>query len=170
MASGTRQLPDALDDLEREAILWLVGQRNFEAVVRAACDALVSGGSGEALATLAGEPSREPVYVADMDDEIVAALAEQGRPLPPRHTPEAQEAAVVAMARHALRGHVSPRDLARWAHETIGHDGVAMAQALVDLDDRFDTVDYSNESLEILDGEVLDFCRTIAIGNARATD
>ena len=161
MTGTGSELTRALDALEQAAVLWLIGEGHFADVVRAACELLVAGGEGDALAALAGEPANEPAYVQDMDDALHAALAEQGRPLPLQHTPEAQEAATVAMAKRALHG-VSPQDLAAWAHRAIGHAGVPMAQPLVDLDDRYDTLGYSSDLRATLDREVLAYCEAVA--------
>lgn len=154
--------PNLLDGLEQEAVLWLIGQGRFADVVGTACDLLVAGYEGDALVELASEPRREPVYPADMDDALRAALAEQGKPLPARESAELQVRAVVAMARRTLAGTFAPRQLAAWTHQVVGHQGVLMAQPLVDLDDRYDTLEFSKDTAERLDGEVLDFCRLVA--------
>jgi hypothetical protein len=159
---------EALDALEVAAVLWLVGEGNFARVVDTACSVLVAGGNGEALAALAGEPRRQPVYPADADDAVRDALAEQGRPLPERDTREAQQRAVAAMAVSVLAGTVSPRYAAAWAHRSIGHTGLALAQPLVEMDDRYDTVGFSNDTVEAVDHAVLDFCRSVAT-NGRHT-
>lgn len=152
----------AVDDLERNALLWLVAQGDFEPVVRSACDLLVEGASGDALALLAGLSVHEDRWSANLDEVIFAALSEQGRPLPPRGTEAAQTAAVRAMAAEALLGRLSPRDLAGWAHRVVGHQGAAMAQPLVELDDRYDMAEYDGSPLEPLDREALALCRGIA--------
>lgn len=140
----------------------MVGQGDFEPVVRSACDLLVEGASGDALALLAGLSVHESRWSCDLDEVIFAALGEQGRPLPPRETDEAQAAAVRALAAEALLGRLHPRDLAAWAHRVVGHQGTAMAQPLVDLDDRYDWAEYDQGAVEPLHREVLAFCRAVA--------
>jgi hypothetical protein len=101
-------------------------------------------------------------WASDVDDTIRAALAEQGRPLPARGSAEAKELAVRAMAAEALSGRWIPRELAAWAHRVIGHQGPVMGQPLVDLDDCYDTLDYTDETEADLDARVLAFCRAMA--------
>ncbi len=149
----------ALDDLERHAVMWLVGQGDFATVVLAACDVLAEGASGAALADLAGLSVREDRWAPENEAVMQAALAEQGRALPPRGTAEAQVLAVRAMCADAVAGRLAPRDLAAWTHTVVGHDGAAMAQPLVDLDDRYDVTEYTDERPDDLDREVLTFCR-----------
>ncbi len=123
---------------------------------------LVEGASGDALAGLAGLSVHEDRWSSDLDEAIFAALAEQGRPLPPRGTQEAQAAAVRAMSAEVVAGRLSPRDLAAWAHSVVGHQGAPMAQPLVDLDDRYDMAEYDDAPVAALDSEVLAFCRAVA--------
>ena len=149
----------AVADLERHALLWLVGQGDFEPVVRSACDLLVAGFDGEALARLAGLSVHEDRWSSGLDEVIADALAEQGRVLPARDTEEATVAVVRARSAEALAGRLHPRELAAWAHRVIGHEGAAMAQPLVDLDDSYDLAEYEGAPLRALDAKVLTFCR-----------
>jgi len=49
--------------------------------------------------------------------------------------------AAAAMCRRALRGEVGLREVARWAHQVIGHEGPQALQQLVELDDQYDIAD-----------------------------
>jgi hypothetical protein len=153
--------PTAIDELYVQAVLWLVDERGLEPVVRAACDALVAGLDGAELQSLAALSVHSSSYDSEVDQTVRAALAEQGRPLPPRGSDEATEAAVRAMAREALRGRWIPRELAAWAHRVIGHSGPALAQPLVNLDDCYDALDYSGDTEADLDAQVLSFCGSV---------
>ena len=157
MAAG-----DALTALERHALLWLIGQGDFEPIVRSACDVLVAGADGEALAALAGMSVTADRWSSDVEQAVFDALSEQGRALPPRGTEQAEAAAVVALCGDVLAGRMTPRDLAAWAHRVVGHGGAAMAQPLVDLDDRYDMTEHTAETEEQLDAEVQQFCRQVA--------
>ena len=152
----------AVADLERHALLWLVGQGDFEPVVRSACDLLVQGLDGEALVNLAGLSVHEDRWASGLDEAVTAALMEQARALPARDTDEAQVAVVRALGAEALAGRLHPRDLAAWAHRHIGHTGADLAQPLVDLDDRYDLAEYDEVPLNGLDSQVLAFCRELA--------
>lgn len=48
------------------------------------------------------------------------------------------------MASRVLTGRVPAADLVVWAHSTIGHDRVALAERLVELDDVYDTLKYTD--------------------------
>lgn len=161
MAATSGDLAEALDDLEQRAVLWLTGTGDFEPVVRAACDALVAGGVGDALAALAGESVSEPVYVEDTHDAVRAALAEQGRPLPPPHSEAALVSALKALARQTLGGRLAPREFAAWAHRVFGHQGLPMAQPIVVMDDRYDLIGTTTDDEPRLDNEVRAYCHSI---------
>jgi hypothetical protein len=66
-------------------------------------------------------------------------------------TGSAHHAALTTMLRRLIAGKTSPRDLAQWAHRYIGHEGDADCQVFVDLDDMYDTADYSGFSETELD-------------------
>src|SRR5829696_4838759 len=48
------------------------------------------------------------------------------------------------MASRVLAGLLLPRDLAGWAHSTIGHGGLALAERVVELDDVYDVMEYTD--------------------------
>jgi len=110
-----------------------VGQ---ERIVRLACDLLVAGDDGRDVVALAGMSVRGQDY--DFAERAEAALRELGLTPPGRHTDAAQAGAVRAVCRAMLDGEITPRALAQWAHQVIGHSGAGEAQRLVDLDDAYD--------------------------------
>jgi len=63
----------------------------------------------------------------------------------------AQRGALAAVLHRFKRNEISARELARWAHTNIGHDGDAKYQVFVDLDDMYDTVGYADYDTEDLD-------------------
>jgi hypothetical protein len=138
MASIT---PDFATLLYEQATLWRVApEGGQEPLVRLACDALVAGQESAGLVRLAGASTRGRDY--DFAAAVAAALADLGRALPDRDASDAQIGATRAMCRKLLDGHITPRDLARWAHIHVGHEGAAELQSLVDLDDAYDTIEY----------------------------
>lgn len=153
---------DSQDALVESALLWLIGQGAFEQVVRDACDILVGGWAGSAVAELAGLSIHADRWSGDAEQVVHDALIELDRELPPRGTDAAQAAAVTAMCRTALAHRIIPRELAAWAHRAVGHDGVWMAQALVELDDQYDLCGtrYGGDSHD-LDARILDYCRSV---------
>ena len=145
-------------ELFRQAALWAVEQRSAEGVVRAACDALVAGVDGKHLAELAGlsvTVHRDAETVTIVSD----ALEEQGLPQLVIGSEDALVAATQVVAEEVLRGIRTPRAAAAWGHRVVGHEGPARLQTLVELDDRYDSVEYSTDDPEDLDGEVVVFCR-----------
>lgn len=159
-----RVLRDAQTDaLRHEAALWLAGQAGVESVVRTACDALVAGRDGDALRTLAGLSVHADPTDLETEEVIFAALSEQGSPLPERGSDAAKIAGTVAMAEEVLAGRMHPRDLARWAHGYVTHEGPKLLQDLVDIDDVYDNVEYIAESEEDIDRRTLDAARQLVL-------
>jgi hypothetical protein len=153
---------DALACLRDAAAMWSAGFEGPASVVLAACDALVSGEDGRTLAMLAGLPLRA-LDDRDVEDLLEQALAEVGLPFAMPNSREAEESGLVVMARRTLSGAVSPCDLASWAHRTFGHDRLAMATRLAELDDVYDTIEYTDMTPADVDAEVLDEARHIAM-------
>ena len=141
------------DQLFEQAALWrLTPEVGQEALVRLACDALVSGQDSAGLVQLAGQSTRGQDY--EFAAAVEAALTDLGLGLPGRDSPEAQVGAARAMSRLVLNGLLSPRELVRWAHVHIGHGGANSVQALVDLDDAYDTAEYVSKKPADLDHDV----------------
>jgi hypothetical protein len=85
---------------------------------------------------------------------VQATLEELNMSCPEPDTEEAQIAAARVMCRHLLAGDLAARELATWAQETIGHDGAARLQPIVQLDACYDDAVYAGVSLKELDGAV----------------
>ena len=153
----------AVERLVDAARLWAVKPGgDTEPVIRAACDALVVGLDGPNLVSLAST-SFGPIDW-DFQDVLKGALAELGQPFDEPGSAGAQVAAVGALARRVLRGELTPREFASWAHRNIGHQGAPELQALVDLDDLYDGVEdgWGAGTLESVDGRVIVQARELA--------
>ena len=121
---------EAIANLLEAADEWRAGAPAVE-VVRAACDVLVAGHDGMAMATLAGvEYAEAKDKVADF---VVEALAEVSVPFFLPGSDAEQLAWLTSMADRFLRGTLSPRELAAATWSAIGSDGCAASERLVDL-------------------------------------
>ena len=132
----------AVAELFDSAALWLLGSARSEPVIRAACEVIAAGIEGPHLLMLAATSVNEWVSRWEFDPLVARAVAEAGHVLPARGSEQAQSAAATAMARRVLRGEVTCRRLASWAHRVIGHEGALDLQRLVVLDDEYDLVEY----------------------------
>ncbi|MEU4482481.1 hypothetical protein AB0F68_31125 [Micromonospora sp. NPDC023966] len=157
---------EALARMQEAAVLWSVCQGMAAQLVDAACELLVAGLDGLNLAMLAG------VHVRHADEEVPdmleAALTEAGLSYYPPGSRAGQEAAVRVMASRAVAGLLPPLDLAAWAHSTIGHDTLALAERLVELDDVYDTLEYTDLTEKDVSDEILAEARRI-VGTAGTT-
>ena len=135
--------------------LWLVREKRATEVVLAACDLLVAGAGGEAVARLAAVTRLE----ADIEVPILLpeVMRELDLPYHDRGTVEAREAGLRAMAVRVLAGELTPRELTKWSHRVFGHEDEGWR--LSELDDAYDT--YAVDSDEELDAEVLEEVRRI---------
>lgn len=122
--------------------MWRLEPITAEAVVDSAVGCLVAGVDTPSLCELAGAPPRTDVFsmeqlISDTLRELdMRALLEE----------DVKRGALVAML-HSLRsGRIEARELARWAHRHIGHEGDRDCQMFVELDDMYDTLDYANYS------------------------
>ena len=153
--------PEFAERLYGEVALWCTTPEIGSArIVDMACDALVAGLDGEGVRAVAGTSVGHEDWT--FDASVQTMLAELGREFPGRGTAIAQLGAVQAMCRRCLDGSVSPRELARWAHVVVGHSGAPEAQVLVELDDAYDTVGYSEETSDDLDKSVTEEARRLA--------
>jgi len=152
--------PDgALTRMHDASALWSVGRVTAAELIRTACELLVAGFDGPNLAMLAG------VHVRRADEEIgellEPALDDVGLPHYPRGSRAGQEAAVRILASRVLAGTLAPRDLAAWAHSAVGHDGIDLAERLVELDDSYDMLEYLGTTEQELHDEVVAQARRI---------
>jgi hypothetical protein len=150
---------EATAELANATALWSVRYLRAADVIRVACDALVAGLDGDALRMLAAVPYR------NADDELPqaleAALNELGLDYYAPGSRNGQTAAVKVLAARVLAGALPPRDLASWAHRTIGHGQLPLAEGLVELDDVYDCVEYSDQTLDEVDADVVAEARRI---------
>lgn len=131
-----------VESLADELALWRlspeVGPRGL---IECACAALVAGVDSPALRELAGLPY-------DADYWSTTGIAERtfeelfGFPLP-APVGELWEYTLSAMARRHLAGSLDAHDLTYWSYAAIGHEGIAAAQRLVELDDDYDAIPFS---------------------------
>ncbi|RKF19167.1 hypothetical protein D7I43_31970 [Micromonospora globbae] len=102
----------------------------------------------------------------DVPDLLEAALQDVGLAYHPRGSQAGREAAVRVMASRVLTGRMPTLELVVWAHSTIGHDRVALAERLVELDDVYDTLEYTDMTEQEVNDEVLAEARRI-VGPSR---
>jgi hypothetical protein len=126
-------LDEAVAALIENAEEWRSGRDAEQAVgvVRAACDVLVAGYDGLAMATLAG------VEFSDAKDKVpdfvAGALAEVGVPFFLPGSDLEQTVWLTSMAALQVSGALCPRALAAAAGRAIGSEGNEASQRLVDL-------------------------------------
>ena len=130
---------DAVRRLSDAVALWRVGAGPASDVVDAAVGCFVADVDSPALRELAGVPPREPRFTLDL--LIYQALGELDSS--PLAGTSPQRAALEAVLRRYQNGELTAAEAARWAHQHIGHHGDAACQVFVDLDDMYDTVNYS---------------------------
>lgn len=153
---------EASAELANTAALWSVGYLRAADVVRAACDALVAGMDGDALRMLAAVPYRNADE--EVPEFLEARLHELALDYRSPRSRNGQAAAVKVLAARVLAGALPPRELAFWAHGTIGHDQLPLAERLVELDDVYDTVGYDDQPLDEVDADVVAEARRIVDG------
>ncbi|MEU5565581.1 hypothetical protein [Micromonospora musae] len=157
---------DALARLQDATIFWSIRQGTVAEVIEAACDCLVAGVDSPSLRILAG------VSPSESDQEMLRwlepTLDELGLTFHPQGSQDGENA-VQIMAARLLAGAVSPRELARWAHSAIGHEGTPLAEELVMLDDVYDTLEYCGETEAEVDARVVAEARRLtSTGDATA--
>lgn len=127
--------------------LWRLCAANTGEVIDAAVACLTADVDSPTLRELAGASPRDSQF--ELARMIENTLKELG--LEQVLTVGTQRGALSAMIRRFKNGELSARELARWAHTYIGHDGDESCQIFVDLDDMYDTADYSDYGPEDLD-------------------
>ena len=158
----------SLERFHDVAALWSAGFARPAEVVLAACDVLADPGAGTGadgggtLAMLAGL-STATADDTDVGELLEQALGEVGLAYHPPGSDGALEHAVAAKARELLAGAITPRALARWAHQVVGHDRLPQAEGLVLLDDAYD---YEPGDPNPLDDDVPAEAATLAAGPA----
>lgn len=150
--SSTRPAASSLRDA---GALWLSGYGRQRPLVEMACELLSQGQDGDGIARLAGHPFDDEPDTHAVEEDLRAALRDLQSELPQRETDELMLAALRAMCRRHLRGELSERDLAEWAHRVLGHGGPGIAQPLVDADDQYDLIEDGFAPIRRPDGEEL---------------
>lgn len=138
---------DAVALLADAVSLWRLSPGNANEVIDAAVQCLVADVDSPTLRELAGASPRDSQFVLERLIEDTLQELEMQDAL----AVNAQRGAFAAVLHRFERNEVSARELARWAHTNIGHDGDARCQVFVDLDDMYDTVNYSDYATEDLD-------------------
>jgi hypothetical protein len=145
MPDSTRTPPTM--GLVDAVFIWRLRAGDVDQVIDAATECLVAGVDSPMLRELAGASPRESQHVlAPMIEETLVEL-EMSSVL----TTSPQRGALTAMLRRFQDDEITARELARWAHTNIGHDGDPDCQAFVDLDDMYDTADYAGRDFAELD-------------------
>jgi hypothetical protein len=145
--------------MREAAALWSVGYVTAAEVVEAACDLLVASYDGRALCMLAGVSRRRADE--EVPEFLYAALREIGLTYYEKDSRAGQEAAVRTLAARVVAGAMAPMDLAVWAHRRFGHGTLELAEHLVELDDIYDSVDYTDETNEDVDARLVAEARRI---------
>jgi hypothetical protein len=148
MSRMTDRARDETAALLADAVsLWRLTPGNANEVIDAAVQCLVADVDSPTLRELAGASPRDSQFA--LERLIEHTLEELG--MQDVLAGNAQRGALAAVLRAFERHELSARELARWAHITIGHDGDARCQVFVDLDDMYDTVEYSDYGTEDLE-------------------
>ncbi|MFE7672311.1 hypothetical protein ACFU5N_08830 [Streptomyces albidoflavus] len=148
--------------LQDRAVLWSIGELSAHDLVGAACDALVAGLDSPTLRSLAALTRAEAAY--DVRELLPGALDELGLACPPPGSTAGQEAAARVLCRRLLRGELSPRALAFWAHRSHGHE-LPLTARLAELDDAYDLTEYGDSTVAELDAEVTAEARRLSAGS-----
>lgn len=140
----------ARESLSDAVALWAVGPTSgAQDVIAAAVDALVAGVDSPSLRELAGLSAKDDYWT--LRPLVEATLDELDISHPGPDSDETQVAAARVMCRRLLRGDLTAREFVIWAHGTVGHDGAARLQPIVELDDGYDICGYTGETAEELD-------------------
>jgi hypothetical protein len=145
-------MPDVTQDqaaarLADAVSVWRLSPGTVNEVIGAAVQCLVADVDSPALRDLAAASPRDSRF--ELEPLIEDTLQELG--MQDVLAVNAQRAALAVMLRRFKDNEFSARELARWAHDHIGHDGDARCQVFVDLDDMYDTVEYSDYGVDDLD-------------------
>lgn len=145
MTEGT-----ATEALYDAVALWEVRSTfGADEVISAAVDALLAGVDSPTLRELAALSAQDSYWT--LRPVVERTLEELAISYPGPDSDDVQIAAARVMCRRLLGGSLTARDLATWAHRTIGHEGAARLQPLVELDDAYDVSEYTGDSLEDLE-------------------
>lgn len=130
----------------RATALAELGVTSAAPIVEAAGEALVSGLDSPSLRDLAGRSNKSTLI--DIRAALDATYDELDLAYP---DPTSSEVLLLALEHYCLEyldERMPARDLIKWAHENIGHEGPEIAQPLVNLDDELDDGDVDPSDLE----------------------
>lgn len=139
--------PEARAGLADAFSLWRMVPGTVDSVIEAATSCLVAGMDSPGLRELAGASPRESPFV--LEPLIEETLVELG--MRDVLSSNVHRAALAVMLRRLRARQITERELARWAHTHIGHDGDDRCQVFVDFEDVYDTIEYTAHSPDDLD-------------------
>ena len=116
--------------------LWIMRNDAAPTAIDAATRALIEGLDSAPLRELAS--AAPDINVFELGDLLEAALGAAGIDIQELTDDDALHLVARQHAESVLRGDMRAREFAGWAHASIGHEGPAWAQDLVELDDQFD--------------------------------
>jgi hypothetical protein len=150
---------EAASKLHTAAARWSAGMGPAAEVVTAGCNALVAGLNTPALRILAG--LRDPDY--EVYEHLAVAMRELHLPFHPRGSDESWDAVIRAVAVQVLTGDLQPRTAAWEVHAAFGHE-LPVGARLAELDDEYDTLEYTDRTEYEVDADVLAEAREIVAG------
>lgn len=142
---------EPIESLWAASVFWAGGVRPADEVVSIACDALVAGWDSPSLRILAG--LRSPGYF-ELREHLEAALNDLHLDLPPHGSAELQKAIVRVIAGQVVSGRLTPSGGMQLIHSHSGHEREP-ATRLVELDDYYDLLEFTDASEGDLDAAVL---------------
>ncbi|UTT62437.1 hypothetical protein [Microcella humidisoli] len=125
-----------LDELQVARALWFLQEYAAPLAINAATRSLLEGIDGDSLRELAGE--RPDMNTFELGALIDRAITSAGGSVEELTRESALYICAVHYAKQVLAGTLGVRELARWAHQQIGHEGPGWSEELVLLDDAFD--------------------------------
>ncbi|MDG4804620.1 hypothetical protein [Micromonospora sp. WMMD980] len=158
----------ALARLQESAVLWSTGPGTAAQVIEAACDCLVAGVDSPTLRILAGASCAKGGESDELRRWLDGALTELSLTYYPQGSRDGEEAAVRLMARRALAGEITPRDLTVWAYLHITWDGTPLAAELVAFENSYEyaeAVRVVGDTTADIDADVLAEARRLAGGH-----
>lgn len=157
-----------LKELQDAATLWVAEVSGPDDLIRAAAEAVAAGLGGLGLAQLAGEPYGTIDW--NFPDLVREALSEVSLHLDDARSDQAQLSALRLLCRQILESGRPAREVARWAHQAIGHDGPTSAEPMVVLDDMYDLAEdglYDSQTMQV---EALNAARAVLYPEASNRD
>ncbi len=124
----------------------IAGMLFEELAIEGAVDALLAGVDDLAVAELAGLSRSSGIH--EVRACLDRALESLGIPTPMPLT-DARIIVLREMAAEVLAGRLDAREMSRWAHRVIGHEGIEVAHSIVLLDDELDYAELGGEAPDV---------------------